>query len=267
VSAPAPLPAVNVLGTRVNTLNLPAAMALLEQWVQGGSWGRYVCFATANGLTAGVRDEAVRAAFNGADACMPDGMPLVWIGRLRGHASTDRVYGPDLMLATLAVSAQKGYTNYFYGGADTVASELQARMQQRFPALRVVGTYTPPFRALTDVEMTEVVDRISAASPDFLWIGLGSPKQEQFMAAARVRVRARVMLGVGAAFDFHSGRVRQAPRWMQRGGMEWLFRLCMDPRRLGRRYLLGNPLFLMHLACQALGLRKYPDEGTTCKPG
>ena len=257
---PSTCPVVNVLGTRVSALNLPAALALLERWVEDGSWGRYVCFATAHGLLEGVRDAAVRSAFNAADACMPDGMPLVWIGRMRGHAAMDRVYGPDLMLAALAASAQKGYTNYFYGGADSVAAELQARMRQRFPRLRVVGTYTPPFRALTESEMTEVADRISAASPDFLWIGLGSPKQEMFMAAARTRMRARVMLGVGAAFDFHSGRVRQAPRWVQRGGLEWLFRLCAEPRRLGRRYLLGNPLFLMHLACQALGLRKYPDE-------
>lgn len=252
------LPYINVLGTRVHALDMERAVPLIDGWVRSGAAGRYVCVTGVHGVMEGLRDPAVRAIHNRADAVMPDGMPLTWLGRGRGHRRMDRVYGPDLMLSLLALSAAKGYTNYFYGGKAGVADELGRRMTGRFPGLRIAGTYSPPFRPLTDDEERTVVEDINRRNPDFLWIGLSTPRQEIRMAAFQGKVNARVMLGVGAAFDFHAGLVRQAPRWIQRSGFEWLFRVCMEPRRLAGRYLRNNPLFLMHTFLQATGLRQYP---------
>jgi N-acetylglucosaminyldiphosphoundecaprenol N-acetyl-beta-D-mannosaminyltransferase len=169
-----------------------------------------------------------------------------------------RVYGPDLMLAMLDVASRTGRTSYFLGGADGVAEELRVRMERRFPGLSVVGTYTPPFRSLTADERTTLVNTINDLRPDLVWVGLGAPKQDLFMAEFHALLNCKVMIGVGAAFDFHAGRIRQAPRWMMRVGLEWLFRLCMEPRRLAPRYLRNNPAFLWHIFLQQTGIRRYP---------
>jgi N-acetylglucosaminyldiphosphoundecaprenol N-acetyl-beta-D-mannosaminyltransferase len=252
------VPAVNVLGTRISALNPKGAIDLVEHWINRGACGSYVCVTGVHGVMEAFRNAKIRKIFDQADACVPDGMPMVWLGRLQGFRAMDRVYGPDLMLALLRRSAERGYTNYFYGGGPTVAEELKDRMQRRFPGLRVVGTFCPPFRPLTPEEEARVVADINEKRPDLLWIGLSTPKQEIQMAAFSSKVLAHVMLGVGAAFDFHTGRVRQAPRWVQRCGLEWLFRLCIEPRRLWRRYLRNNPLFLWHVFLQWTRLRKYP---------
>jgi len=254
------IPAINVLGTRISALNLNGAADLVEGWISRGACGRYVCVTGVHGVMEGLGNVAIRKILDQADACVPDGMPMVWLGWLHGFRQMDRVYGPDLMLALLRRSAEKGYTNYFYGGGESVARELKDRMQRRFPGLRVVGACCPPFRSLTSKEEDCIIADINEKRPDLLWIGLSTPKQEMQMAAFRSKVRARVMLGVGAAFDFHAGRVRQAPHWVQRCGLEWLFRLCMEPRRLWRRYLRNNPLFIWHVFLQLTRLRKYPAD-------
>jgi N-acetylglucosaminyldiphosphoundecaprenol N-acetyl-beta-D-mannosaminyltransferase len=172
----------------------------------------------------------------------------------------NRVYGPDLMLRMLEISARSGYTNFLLGGAAGVADDLKQRMTQRFPGLEIVGTYCPPFRPLTDEEKTEMIDLVNRLQPDLLWVGLGAPKQDLFMAEFHEVLDCKIMLGVGAAFDFHTGRVRQAPRWMMRAGLEWLYRLCMEPRRLGPRYLRNNPAFLWHILLQSTGIRRYGSD-------
>ena len=252
--------AMNVLGTQVSVLNLARAVSLLESWMESRIVGRYVCVTGVHGVMESLRDVGVQAIHNRADAVMPDGMPLVWLGWHYGHSTMNRVYGPDLMLAMLAVSAQKGYTNFFYGGKAGVAEDLGRRMAARFPGLRVVGTYSPPFGALSLAGEMAVLAEINTVKPDILWIGLGTPKQEIQMADFSGKVQAKVMLGVGAAFDFHTGRIRQAPVWIQRAGLEWLFRFCMEPRRLAGRYLRNNPLFLVNVFLQMTGLRSYPVE-------
>ena len=252
------LPAINVLGTRVHVLNAAGATALIEGWMESAPRGRYVCVTGVHGVMEGLRNPEVRRVHNHADAVVMDGMPLVWLARFKGQHGVGRVYGPDLMLTLLAAAAQRGWSNYFYGGHEGVAAELGRRMPARFPGLHVAGAATPPFRPLTAAEEDQAVQAINRAQPDLLWIGLSTPKQELLMARLRDKVRARVLLGVGAAFDFHTGRVRQAPRWMQRGGLEWLFRLSVEPRRLYRRYLRNNPSFLWHTLLQTTGLRKYP---------
>ncbi|HEX8851829.1 MAG TPA: WecB/TagA/CpsF family glycosyltransferase [Gemmatimonadaceae bacterium] len=188
---------------------------------------------------------------------VPDGMPTVWIGRAQGYREMSRVYGPTLLLDVCRRSATTGHTHFFYGGAPGVADELARRLTERFPGLRVVGTFTPPFRPLNEAEEQDLVRRVAEARPDFFWVGLSTPKQERFMAAYHGRLTTGVMLGVGAAFDMHSGRTRQAPRWMQRSGLEWLFRTLQEPRRLFWRYARNNPAFVVRALMQLTGLRKY----------
>jgi N-acetylglucosaminyldiphosphoundecaprenol N-acetyl-beta-D-mannosaminyltransferase len=169
-----------------------------------------------------------------------------------------RVYGPDLMLDVCRWSEASGCKHFFYGGADGVAELLAQKLKAKFPKLQVVGTFTPPFRALNADEERQLRDQVAAAQPDILWVGLSTPKQEKFMAEFLPKLDVTLMIGVGAAFDFHSGRVRQAPRWMQRSGLEWFYRLASEPRRLGRRYCRNNPLFVLKFLGQLAGLKKYP---------
>jgi N-acetylglucosaminyldiphosphoundecaprenol N-acetyl-beta-D-mannosaminyltransferase len=182
-------------------------------------------------------------------------MPLVWLSRHR-HPHVSRVYGPDFMLAELERSARAGHRHFLYGGSGGVTARLAARMRARFPGLRIVGTLEPPFAPLDELCTRETAAEINASGADVVWVGIGSPKQERWMAAMRALLTAPVLLGVGAAFDFHSGSVRQAPPLLRRSGLEWLFRLAMEPRRLWRRYLVDNPWFLWEIALQGLGVRR-----------
>jgi N-acetylglucosaminyldiphosphoundecaprenol N-acetyl-beta-D-mannosaminyltransferase len=182
------------------------------------------------------------------------------MGRLQGHRDIRRVYGPDLLLNICEHSQSRGFTHFLYGGTEGAAGDLARALQQRFPRLKIVGTYTPPFRPLTPEEVADLQRRVSAARPDFFWVGLGMPKQEQFIAEfLPLLPEANILLGVGAAFDFHTGRVRQAPRWMMRIGLEWLFRLSQDPRRLWRRYVVYNPLFIVRALAQLSGWKRYSN--------
>lgn len=252
-----PPPRFNVLGTGVHALSLDEARDRLVA-ARGQRHLGYVCCATAYNTDLARADAALRRAYNAALLTTPDGMPLVWLGRWHGHRGITRVYGPDLLLATCDAGRAAGLRHFFYGGAPGVAEQLRAALTARFPGLVVAGTFTPPFRELTADELAALQRQVAAARPDVLWVGLSTPKQEQFMAATWDRLEAGVLVGVGAAFDFHSGRVPQAPRWMQRGGLEWLHRLATEPRRLWRRYLVHNPLFVIRTLAQLAGLRRYP---------
>jgi N-acetylglucosaminyldiphosphoundecaprenol N-acetyl-beta-D-mannosaminyltransferase len=189
-------------------------------------------------------DRSVRDILNQADIATPDGMPIVWALRSFGAAKQQRVYGPTLMLALCDQAQKHGHRVFFYGGRQEHLTELCERLQEQFPALIIVGGYSPPFRPLTEAEEEELRTTIWRADPDLIFVGISTPKQEQWMASHRELFPGTVMVGVGAAFDFHAGRVRQAPAWMQRHGLEWLFRLGMEPARLWKRYLLVTPRFL-----------------------
>jgi N-acetylglucosaminyldiphosphoundecaprenol N-acetyl-beta-D-mannosaminyltransferase len=180
-----------------------------------------------------------------------------------GFRHVERVYGPDLMLAVCEHSAKRGYRHFFYGGAPGVTEKLAVQLRSRFPGLQVAGTYSPPFRPLTPEEDREVVERINSSQPDIVWVGIGAPKQERWMAEHVGRLCAPVLIGVGAAFDFHGGLKKQAPRWMQKSGLEWSFRLMSEPRRLWRRYLVNNPFFLWLIFLQALGRKSGETYGGT----
>jgi N-acetylglucosaminyldiphosphoundecaprenol N-acetyl-beta-D-mannosaminyltransferase len=185
-------------------------------------------------------------------------MPLVWLSRLKGWEGVERVYGPDLMLAVCQRTATSRYRHFFYGSSPEVLEALVMRLRRRFPTLQIVGTYSPPFRLLSPEEDAQVVDGIRAACANIVWVGLSTPKQERWMAEHVGRLPRTVLIGVGAAFDFHAGTKRQAPRWMQRSGLDWVFRLLSEPRRLYRRYLTNIPLFAWYLLLEATGLRQAP---------
>jgi len=246
-----------VLGVRVDAVQIPEVVLQIERWIEARTVSRFISVANTH-----VVIEAQRAAFfneiiNLADLCVPDGMPLVWVGRLRGYRLKRRVYGPELMLAFCESSARKGFAHFFYGGTSSVGQQLARTMQERFPGLRVAGVSSPPFRTLTAAENEEAIDRINQAKPDVLWVGLGCPKQERWMYDHRERLKVPVMLGVGQAFDIFAGRVHQAPRWMREHGFEWLFRLLQEPRRLWRRYLIYNTQFIYYLFLEVLGMKNF----------
>jgi N-acetylglucosaminyldiphosphoundecaprenol N-acetyl-beta-D-mannosaminyltransferase len=247
-----PIPRYNVLGVGVSALNLMQARDLVVG-LHGVQRRGYICLGTAHGLTEARRDPDLRRIYNESWLTTPDGMPLVWLGP-RG---VERVYGPDLMLAVCDAGRSVGLRHYLCGGVPGVAAQLKGRLEARFPGLTIVGTFTPPFRELNESETAALRADVTRTRPDVVWVGLSSPKQEKFMDRHWRNLDAGVMIGVGAAFDFHSGRVRQAPRWIQRSGFEWLFRLCAEPRRLGPRYLKTNPLFVIRVLAQLTGLKKY----------
>jgi N-acetylglucosaminyldiphosphoundecaprenol N-acetyl-beta-D-mannosaminyltransferase len=249
---------VNVLGVGISVLNLPAALAAIADAVRARRKG-YICVTGVHGVMEAQDDAAFKNILNHAFLCTPDGMPMVWAGKLNGHRDMRRVYGPDLMLEICAWSENNSCRHFFYGGADGVAELLAEKLKAKFPKLEIVGTYTPPFRALNAEEQKKLAEQIAAAQPDILWVGLSTPKQEKFMAEFLPKLDATLMIGVGAAFDFHSGRVKQAPRWMQRSGLEWFYRLCSEPRRLAKRYFRNNPLFVLNFLGQLTGLKKFAN--------
>jgi N-acetylglucosaminyldiphosphoundecaprenol N-acetyl-beta-D-mannosaminyltransferase len=246
----------NLLGVGVSAINMRQAIDTLASWIASGE-RQYVCVSNVHSLMECQDDAELRRIHNQAGMVTPDGMPLVWLLRRAGHRHASRVYGPDLLLAVFGDPRLAQARHYFYGGAEGVAERLIGRLEADFPRSQIVGSYCPPFRALSPVEDAEAVEQINATRPDIVWVGLGMPKQERWMAAHLGKIHAAALIGVGAAFDFHSGAKRQAPLWMQRSGLEWLFRLASEPRRLWRRYLIYNPCFVYLAILQQLGLRRF----------
>jgi N-acetylglucosaminyldiphosphoundecaprenol N-acetyl-beta-D-mannosaminyltransferase len=239
----------------VNATTMEEALGVIHGWIIHKD-PHYVCVSGMHGVMECQRDDQLRRIHNSAGLVTPDGMSLVWLSHLKGHSKVERVYGPDLMLAMCARSRNCGYRHFLYGATPAVLDALAARLKARFPGLNLVGAHAPPFGEPTRNEDELGVERIRAAGPDIVWVGLSTPKQERWMAEHLERLEGPVLIGVGAAFDFVAGFKRQAPRWMQRSGLEWLFRLISEPRRLWRRYLLNIPLFVWYLLLDALGLRQ-----------
>ncbi len=253
----------DILGVNVNAITMADAISTIQEWIKKKQ-SHYVCVTPVDVVMEAQKDKGFRDIINSAGLVTPDGMPLVWLSRLKGCKRAERVYGPDLMLEVCSVAQAKGYSSFFYGGADGIPQRLKDSLRRRFPRLNVVGTYSPPFRPLTTQEDEDVVRMINGFSPDIVWVGIGAPRQEKWMASHLGRLNARVLIGVGAAFDFLSGAKRQAPRWMQRSGLEWLFRLIAEPRRLWRRYLIGNTAFvwliLKEYILEKMGAKKWKTK-------
>jgi N-acetylglucosaminyldiphosphoundecaprenol N-acetyl-beta-D-mannosaminyltransferase len=249
-------PRANVLGVGVSAINMADALRLSERLLRERRKG-YVCLTGVHGIMEAQRDDALRATLNHAFLCAPDGMPTVWVGRLQGHENMERVYGPDYMLEICRLSARAGFRNFLYGGNRGVAAQLKQQLEHMVPAIDIVGTYTPPFRALTSSEEAWMIDAVNRTHPDIIWVGLSTPKQERFMAQYADRLNASLMVGVGAAFNIHAGLLADAPCWVKRCGLQWLDRLIKEPRRLWRRYLTNNPRFLWDIGLQLSGLRRF----------
>lgn len=247
-------PHADVLGVQVSAIDLAQAVALADQWLIAGAPG-YVCLTGVHGVMEAQSDPALRRILNNATINAPDGMPMSWVGRLQGFQTMDRVFGPDFMLALCELAAARGYRNFLYGGKPGVAQTLSEALCRRFPGLQVVGTYTPPFGPLTEAQERELYNQIRTLRPHIVWVGLSTPKQELFMAQHVKQLEVPLLVGVGAAFDFHTGQIRDCSRWIKRAGLQWLHRLLQDPRRLWRRYLRNNPAFLWKVAWQLAGLR------------
>jgi len=242
-----------VLTANISAITLPQAGFIIQQWITQRQ-RTYVNVCTTHTVLECYDVPALREIVNHSGLATPDGMPLVWLGRIHKH-TVGRVYGPDLMLLVCEQGHKLGWRHFFYGGAEGVPALLAEKLKVRFPDLQVAGCYSPPFRSLTGVEEAEIAQMINISKTDIVWVGLGTPKQDYWVAQFRPLLDVPVLIAVGAAFDFHSGRVKQAPRWMQRSGLEWLFRLSQDPQRLWKRYLFGNPRFVYLLLRQWLSTR------------
>jgi N-acetylglucosaminyldiphosphoundecaprenol N-acetyl-beta-D-mannosaminyltransferase len=253
VSAP---PSRDLLGTEIALTDYDQAIDEMERMIAAGERG-YVCAVPVHSLMVARHDAGVSAAFGGATMNVPDGRPLVWALNMLGESLRDRVYGPDLMDRFCARAARRGHRIWLYGGATEQAlDDLVRALERRHPGLTVAGGWSPPHRPLTAEEEREVTQRIDSDAPDVVWVGLGVPKQELWMARMRPLLQAPVLVGVGAAFDFLGGRKRQAPGWMQARGLEWLFRLAQEPARLLPRYLRYNPAFVAAFARQYVRERR-----------
>lgn len=254
---------VRIMGVNVSAITMADALRTVEGWIERRA-RHFVCITGVHGVIESQSDPELMAIHERAGLVTPDGMPLVWMSRKLGHQRTERVYGPDLMLALTELSARKGYRQYYFGGAPGLADRLRDRLVQRFPGLQVAGTFSPPFQPVGADSDEDTLQAINAARPDILWVGMSTPKQEYWMDRHRDRIDAPVMIGVGAAFDFLAGTKRQAPLWMQRNGLEWLFRLLSEPRRLWRRYGRIVPQFMFGASLQLLR-REGVSEMTTPK--
>lgn len=270
-------PRTNVLGVGVHPINMEQAVDAIRGWIRRGE-KHYVCLAPIHNILACQDDTDLKSLFNHSGLTTPDGMPLVWICRARGYKQAGRVYGPDLMAAVCQSTAASGERHFLLGGHPGVSERVRTALQADYPDLNIVGTFSPPFGPGDPDSEEQTLVAINGVSPDIVWVALGSPRQERWMADHLDEIDAHALIGVGAAFDFLSGRKRQAPRWIQRSGFEWLFRLVNEPRRLWRRYL-RYPLFAVLFAAQLLGLKRYdlptepaaapevPEPPSTRRPG
>lgn len=244
-----------VLGVRIDAVQIPEVVGRFEAWIRERGKSRFVAVCNVHMVMEAHRDRRFMQMLNSSGLTVPDGKPLTWLGRRWGFKLQRRVYGPELLQDFLSLTRGRGYRHFFYGGHPEVTERMVARLRQRFPELDIAGYYSPPFRTLTEAEDRRVVERINQSRPDVVWVGLGCPKQERWMYEHRDSLKSPVMVGVGQAFNIVAGTLKQAPRWMRERGLEWLFRLLLEPGRLWRRYLVCNTMFVFNVALELLSNR------------
>jgi N-acetylglucosaminyldiphosphoundecaprenol N-acetyl-beta-D-mannosaminyltransferase len=250
-------PKANVLGIGIDAVNMEQSLIRIEQNLRERRKG-YVCLVGVHGVMEAQRDPKLAKVFAGAALAAPDGMPTVWVGRHQGHANMERVAGPDLMLEVISREQFRGFTHFLCGGKDGVADKLRDQLVARYPFLKIVGTYTPPFGPLSRKQEEEFVATVNRLRPDIVWVGISTPKQEKFMAHYLPLLDTTLMFAVGAAFDFHTGKIADCAEWIKRAGLQWLDRLLQDPKHLWKRYLLNIPPFILKIALQLAGLQPHP---------
>lgn len=246
------LPRANILGVGIHDIGMSQAVEAIEEAIANKRKG-YVCVANVHVVMEAQDHADFRRLLNESFLTVPDGRPLVWVGRLQGSRTIEQVGGPEIMFELCDRSRERGYTHFFLGGAPGVAEQLKDVLTKRYPGLSVAGTYSPPFRPLDADEELKLQELFVRAKPDITWVGLGAPKQERFMASSLPLLDTTIMIGVGAAFDMHAGRIKDAPHWAKRCGAAWLFRLVQDPKRLASRYIRTNPRFLWEILLQFSG--------------
>lgn len=244
-------PAANVLNVRVDAIDMERALQRVEEMLQRQNKA-YICVAGVHGIMEAQKCAALADVYANADMTIPDGMPLVWVGHAQGQTTMQRVTGPDFMLELFRRQSFAATTHYLYGGEPGVADRLREVLGRRFPQARILGVRTPPFRDLNPAEQREFLEEIRRLRPDVIWVGISCPKQEIFMRRYLPLLETKIMVGVGAAFDYHTGRIRDSADWVKRAGLQWLHRFIQDPKRLWKRYLLNNPPFVFRILCQLL---------------
>ncbi len=249
-----------ILGTGISAIDMNDACSVAVEAISNRQ-KKYICVCPVSTVMECKRNEKVLKSVNSADLATPDGMAVVWIGRILGYKNIRRVYGPELMQNICDISVKKGYRNYFYGSSQDTLNKLQVGLSSKYPGLIINGSFSPPFRKLTEEEDSKIVEEINRSNSDIVWVGLGSPKQDLWMYEHREIINAPVMIGVGAAFDFMAGTKPQAPSWVRNNGFEWLFRLVTEPKRLWRRYLVDCPLFIVYILSDSI--HKYFSRNKT----
>lgn len=233
----------NILGVNINVTNMKETVKIITENLENIK-GNYICVSNVHTTVMSYEDESYRNIQNGGFMALPDGKPLSIISKKRGFEEAERVTGPDLMEEIFKISEERGYKHYFYGSTEETLYLLKETLNKRYSSMKIVGMYSPPFRKLTEEEDKEIIENINKANPDFVWIGLGAPKQEIWMSEHKDKVNG-LMIGVGAGFDYHAGNITRAPKWMQSMSLEWLYRLMQDPRRLMKRYIETNIKFII----------------------
>ncbi|MBP9855311.1 MAG: WecB/TagA/CpsF family glycosyltransferase [Candidatus Omnitrophica bacterium] len=237
---------INILGVQVADTDISKTTQFVQQAIKDQTKA-YICFATASTLVDCQNNSAYRDIINNAGMVVPDGIPLVWMGRIKGSHTIQRTCGPDFLPEFCRISQDMGYRHFFFGGVEDTLKQLMANLKTKYPALQIAGYYSPGLRKVGQMEEAKLVDQMNSTKADVLWVGLGSPKQDIWMANHRSLLNIPILFGVGAAFDFLSGQKKRAPNWMKRCGLEWFYRLCSEPQRLWKRYLLGNIKFIYYL--------------------
>jgi N-acetylglucosaminyldiphosphoundecaprenol N-acetyl-beta-D-mannosaminyltransferase len=247
---------IDVLGVKVCAVNLNQAVQKMQYWIEKKEQ-KYVHLCTVHTIMECRKNMELLNIVNSSGMALPDGMPLVWLNHYYGYKDAGRVYGPELMLALCKHSLTMGYRHYFYGGTGDVSMRLATALKQRHPQLQIAGYYSPPVSNAEIIENMEIINDINNKNPDIIWVGLGTPKQDFWVARHRSLLNAAVLIPVGAAFDFLSGKIPQAPMWMRNNGLEWLFRLIIEPKRLAYRYCVYNTLFMLRIFLQMTCLNSY----------
>ena len=266
-SAAVKIPSIKVLGTRIDAVQIPQIIERMEGWIKDNQRHNYIVVANLNTIVTGKRNAFLQEAVNNSSLAIPDGFPLLVMGRLAGHALKKRAYGPDLMSSFLKIAEARQYSHFFYGSTEKTLTKLIRNLKIQFPKIKIAGSFAPPFRPLTQEEDKKIAELINNSSPAVLWVGVGCPKQEIWMYNHREKLNIPVMIGVGAAFDFLAGTKPQAPAWLGDNGWEWLFRLATEPTRLWRRYIIDGSLFIWYLGVESVGslLKKIRNKSNQAK--
>jgi N-acetylglucosaminyldiphosphoundecaprenol N-acetyl-beta-D-mannosaminyltransferase len=255
-------PKANILGVAIDAINMEQALVRIEAALRLRHKG-YVCLSGVHGVMECKRDPILARIFANAALVAPDGMPTVWVGHHQGHPDMERVAGPDLMLEVISRDEFRDYRHFLCGGKEGVAEELRDQLNARYPDVQIVGTYSPPFGSMSPAQEEEFLSSINSVHPDIVWVGISTPKQERFMDRYLPLLDTTLMFAVGAAFDFHTGRIADCSDWIKRSGLQWLHRLLQDPKHLWRRYLRNIPPFLFYISLQLTGIRSFRLQRST----